>query len=191
MTYPNVLQGKFAIVIGGSHGVGREICRDLARQGARVAIVDLDASAVTALADELDPSGVRIIAISCNETSDAEIARAVRESVDWFGSIDILVNSTLGIGTDLALGQLGDDVAAECRVVAGPTATVRFMKACHPHMMLGGHVINVGRDSVMAALPHSVLREWEWTGIAVRTLVHALAEDEAAALARTARALVA
>jgi hypothetical protein len=52
------------------------------------------------------------------------------------------------------------------------------MTACQPHLKLGGHVIDVGTDSAMVALPASVARDWEWDGHAVTSLVHVVDDDE-------------
>ena len=88
------LQGKHAIVTGGSRGIGKAIARELAREGVDVAIVarnkaDLDATA-RALAAETNR---RVIPLVCDVTSKAQVDAMVAEAAQQLGGVHILVNS--------------------------------------------------------------------------------------------------
>jgi NAD(P)-dependent dehydrogenase (short-subunit alcohol dehydrogenase family) len=84
-----MLSDRVAIVTGAGHGIGRAVALALARAGARVAAVDVDASAAQATADAA--SGGLAIAADVGDLSD--IDKMVRQVVDAFGRVDVLVNN--------------------------------------------------------------------------------------------------
>lgn len=86
------LDGKVALVTGGGGGIGEATARLFWQEGASVAIVDLDGAAANTAAEGIDPSRDRMLAIQADLTSEAEAERAVRETVDRFGKLDVLAN---------------------------------------------------------------------------------------------------
>lgn len=84
------LQGKTALVTGAASGFGKGIAEVFAREGARVAVVDLNAEGARAVAAELGDSA---IAITCDVSKAKDIDRAVAETQAAFGSLDIVVNN--------------------------------------------------------------------------------------------------
>lgn len=166
----NELRDKVVLVTEGSRGAGREICRAFAARGARVAIIDEDGDAAAALADDLDPTGARVVGIRCDTADDADIVTAVRDAVDWFGDIDILVNNVSAGGN---LGINPEDMTeadwVRC-VVAGPALAFRFMQACHRHLVRGSRIVNVGGGSPLPAISDAMAQEWQWHGITVGTV---------------------
>jgi NAD(P)-dependent dehydrogenase (short-subunit alcohol dehydrogenase family) len=87
------LNGKVAIVTGGSRGIGKAIALALAQEGANVAIVARDEAAlVEAAADIAAQSGRQVISISTDTGDDASIKAMVGKAHGAFGRIDILVN---------------------------------------------------------------------------------------------------
>ena len=84
------LQGKTALVTGAASGFGKGIAEVYAREGARVAVVDLNADGARAVAAELGDSA---IAITCDVSKAEDIDRAVAETQAAFGSLDIVVNN--------------------------------------------------------------------------------------------------
>src|SRR5438309_2598047 len=88
------LHGKHAIVTGGSRGIGKAIARELAREGADVAIVarnkaDLEASARELAAE----TNRRILPLAADVTSKEQVERMVAEAATQLGGLHILVNS--------------------------------------------------------------------------------------------------
>lgn len=71
------LSGKTAIVTGAASGFGREIARRFVREGARVAIVDLNGEGAKAVADALQQNA---IAVTCDVSKGADVSRAVQET---------------------------------------------------------------------------------------------------------------
>ncbi len=89
------LDGKRALVTGGSRGIGKAIARVLAAEGADVALLARDAGALAAAAQELcTESGRTVVGVSADTRSDAAVKGAVAEAVRLLGGpIDILVNA--------------------------------------------------------------------------------------------------
>jgi 3-hydroxybutyrate dehydrogenase len=86
------LPGKTAIVTGGASGIGAEIVRAFAREGAAVCVADLDLEASQRLADDLGgPS--RAIAVRMDVTDEADVQRGVDAAATRLGGIDILVSN--------------------------------------------------------------------------------------------------
>lgn len=84
------LEGKTAIVTGAASGFGREIARRFAREGAKVAIVDLNADGAQAVADELGDAG---LAVPCDVSKADDVSATVTRTADAFGGVDIVVNN--------------------------------------------------------------------------------------------------
>ena len=87
------LQGLVAAVTGAGKGLGRAISGAFFREGARVALWDVDLALVMQTGDELDASRQDAFAVGVDITSEAEVDRAVSETVQGFGRIDVLVNN--------------------------------------------------------------------------------------------------
>jgi len=90
------LSGKAALVLGAGGGLGSAIARTLAREGARVALADIDLAAASRVADEIGATGAQAIAMQWDlgdlSVIDANIARIEHE----LGPVDVLVNNTGG-----------------------------------------------------------------------------------------------
>ena len=88
------LQGKHAIVTGGSLGIGKAIARELAREGADVAIVARTKERLEAAARELAAeTRRRVISLACDVTSRAQVDAMVAQAATQLGGLHILVNS--------------------------------------------------------------------------------------------------
>ena len=89
-----MLNGKTALVTGGSRGIGRAICVELARQGADIALVYVgNEERAAATVVELEAAGVRAKAYRCDVADFDATAKLVEEVTADFGGIDLLVNN--------------------------------------------------------------------------------------------------
>jgi 3-oxoacyl-[acyl-carrier protein] reductase len=87
------LQNKVAIITGAGHGIGKAYARRFAEEGAHVVIADLDSKAGDAVAKALVDSGCSAWARATDVRNYAQVEGLVRETVDRFGRIDILLNN--------------------------------------------------------------------------------------------------
>lgn len=142
------LKGKVAIVTGGNRGIGKAIARELAKEGANVAIVARDKAALeTAAAEIARESGVKVLPFSTDTGDDAAVKKMVADVASALGRIDILVNCAAqagGQGKPPSLGEITNEhFWADMNIkVMGYLRTAREVA---PHMMRqkSGRIINV------------------------------------------------
>lgn len=99
------VEGRVAVVTGGARGIGAATARRLAAGGAAVALLDLDQSAVDATAASI---GDRAVGIACDVTDADAVESAVRQVVERFGGLHVLVNNA-GVTRDNLLFKLTED----------------------------------------------------------------------------------
>jgi 3-hydroxybutyrate dehydrogenase len=87
------LGGKVAAITGAASGIGLEIARAFAREGATLALADIDRPAVEKAATEIAAAGLPALALAMDVTSEAEVDAGVERVIEAFGRIDILVSN--------------------------------------------------------------------------------------------------
>jgi NAD(P)-dependent dehydrogenase (short-subunit alcohol dehydrogenase family) len=100
-----LLKGRTAIVTGAGGGLGRSHAMFLARQGARVVVNDMLQEAADRVAAEIAAAGLEAVAIAASVTDEAGIAAMVRQTIDRWGRIDILINNA-GILRDKSFAKM-------------------------------------------------------------------------------------
>ncbi|MDQ6629312.1 MAG: 3-hydroxybutyrate dehydrogenase [Pseudomonadota bacterium] len=139
------LRDKIAIVTGAASGIGKEIAAVYAREGAKVAIADMNMAAAQATADELKATGASAMAVAADVTDEAQVNAAVAAVVQAWGGVDILV-SNAGIQI---VHPLEEFPFAEWKKMLAIHLDGAFLttKACLPHMYgsgRGGSIIYMG-----------------------------------------------
>lgn len=86
------IENKIAIVTGGGGGIGGAIVRRFAREGAKLAVADIDPESAKAVASELTDQGTDAISIVADVTNKTSVGAMMQSAVDRWGSIDVLVN---------------------------------------------------------------------------------------------------
>ena len=137
------LEGKVAVVTGGSRGIGAAIARRLAADGANVAITYAkDAKAASAVVEAIGNQGGNAVAIQADAADVKAVAGAIERTVETFGQIDILVNNA---GTaipktfeETTLEELDRVIDINLRGVFVAT------QAALKHIKSGGRIIMIG-----------------------------------------------
>ena len=93
------LENKVAIVAGGGQGIGEGIVRCLAKEGADVAVVDINEETATKVAEEVTSMGRKALPVTADLTDDVHVTRTVQDTMDFYGKIDILVNNIGGVSS--------------------------------------------------------------------------------------------
>ena len=141
------LQGKHAIVTGGSRGIGKAIARELAREGVDLAIVARSKEQLTATARELEAeTGRRVIPLMADVTSKEQVDSLVAEAAERLGGLHILVNSGADPG-GRATGPIETLIDAELLhdFDVKYMGALRCARAAIPHMKAQrwGRIINI------------------------------------------------
>ena len=147
MTASLPLSGKRALVTGASRGIGAAIARQLAADGADVAITyEKSAERAEALAAEIRATGRKAVAIQADAGSTDGPGKAVEGAVAGLGGLDILVNNAGIAGGTLFADQSLEEIDALLNVnIRGVILTT---KAALPHIGEGGRIISI--SSVLA-----------------------------------------
>lgn len=105
------LAGRYAVVTGAGKGIGRAIAqRFLEDNAAGVALFDMDMELVNTTAQELDPTGERVMAVKCDVSDQSNVNEAFAQVFERFGKVDILVNNA-GITRDAMFHKMTIDQA--------------------------------------------------------------------------------
>ncbi|HVE08630.1 MAG TPA: 3-oxoacyl-ACP reductase family protein [Paraburkholderia sp.] len=169
------LQGKVALVTGGSRGIGAAIAQRFAREGAAVAITyttsaDDARQVVAAIRD----SGGRALAIHADSGDTHAMQQAVRTTAGEFGNLDILVNNAAMFRTGLIDEFPLDDLERMLAVnVKGPFVAI---KEALRFMRKGGRIINIGSVS-SEYMPIPGVSVYAATKGAMTSMTRALARD--------------
>ncbi len=104
-----LLEGKNAIVTGGSRGIGTAICLDLAANGANVALnYRKSATEAQHVVDEIQRMGRKALAVQADVSSFQDAQRMVQKVLEEFGSLEILVNNA-GINWDGVIWKMTEE----------------------------------------------------------------------------------
>jgi 3-oxoacyl-[acyl-carrier protein] reductase len=139
------LQGKAALVTGGSRGIGEAIAKKLASEGANVAIsYTSSAPKADAVVKALEKEGVRAVAFQADQADPAQVTALVGKAAAHFGQLDILVNNAgvfvTGPVTDPAADVAGFDHQYAVNVRGVSTA----VRAAAALLGEGGRIVTIG-----------------------------------------------
>lgn len=135
------LQGRVSFITGAGSGIGCGAARRLARAGSKVACVDMVLEDARCIADEIVASGGEALALECDVSDPEDVQRAVRDTVQPWGRIDVVfanagINGVWAPLEDLTLEEWDKTLSVNLK---GTFLTVKY---CLPHLKArGGSII--------------------------------------------------
>ncbi len=169
------LEGRVALVTGGSRGMGAAITRKLAQNGAAVAITyrTSERAALDVVA-QIEAAGSEAVAIAADHALDDDTARAVRAAIDRFGRIDLLVNNA-GIFPYGGVEEMTQE-DVERTLAIHVRAPYRAIQCALPAMGEGGRIISIG-SSLGTNVPAAGVSLYAASKAALVGLTKALARE--------------
>lgn len=183
---PLELNGKVAVVIGGTSGIGRALAHGLAEAGADVVATSRTMDKVEAVAREIEDRGMRTLRLVSDVADRSSLYRVLRKSIDAFDKVDILINSA-GRTKRTPTIELVDDEWNEI-IDTNLTGTLRACQVFGRHMLERryGRIINIASiasfvalqevaaycasKAAVASLTKSLAIEWASHGICVNAI---------------------
>lgn len=150
------LTNAVAVVTGGASGIGHGIATEFAREGAAVAILDLNRTGADGVAKEINDSGGRAVAVTADVTDQSQVERAIRSVADQLGDTNVLVNCA-GLNQFASVEALPDGLWEKILAINldGPW---HVSKAVMPAMIRrrSGRIVNIGSAAGVRAIPKAV-----------------------------------
>jgi 3-oxoacyl-[acyl-carrier protein] reductase len=145
------LDGKVALVTGGSRGIGAAVALRLAHEGADVALTfQQNQRRADAVVEQITALGRRALAVRADSADPTAVAAAVDRTADTLGRLDILVNNAgaflLGPLDELTLAEFEQTIAVNVR------APFVASQAAARHMPAGGRIISIGSNMAERAV---------------------------------------
>ncbi len=153
------LEGKVALVTGGTRGIGRGIVQGLAAEGAGVAFTGRSEANGREVEELVTAAGGRAVFLRADNGIEADVAGAVRATVDRYGSLTTVVNNAIsddvGSGRDSHVDEMDNDTFDNILRIA-LKGTLWMCKYAVPEMRKAGSgsIVNISASSSKSALPH-------------------------------------
>lgn len=127
-----ILQDKVCIITGSGRGIGAAAAERFAAFGAKVIITDIDPAPANETAEKIKAAGGTALAIPADVTSDGDIEELIRQTVNTFGGLDVLVNNA-GYTWDGVLHRMSDE-QWDAMLAVHLTAPFKIIRAAVPYM---------------------------------------------------------
>lgn len=149
------MNDKVAIITGSTSGIGLAIAKSLAKHGMRIVINGRTLDKLKQAEQEIEELGGKVLSVQADATDEKEINRIVRETLQYFGKIDILVNNAATTGVGVSTAEMTIETWDEVMNV-NLRGVFLFCKSIIPHLSLGGRIVNIGGLSSKNPLPFGI-----------------------------------
>jgi NAD(P)-dependent dehydrogenase (short-subunit alcohol dehydrogenase family) len=173
---PGLLEGRVAIITGGSMGIGKAIARRFLEEGCQCVLAARTAGPLQAAVEELSPIGPEVSGFACDVSSERDVQALVEHALARTGAVNVLVNSA-GV-----YGPIGPSVEVDASawweaLRSNLLGTFLCMRYVVPEMLGagGGKVINLSGGGAASPLPH--FSSYASAKAAVVRLTETLAEE--------------
>lgn len=174
------LDGKVCLVTGAGRGIGAGIARRLARDGARVAIADVDETGAQATADAIAAADGEALAVACDVTDRASVRAAIAATAERFGRLDVAFNNA-GISKTVRFLDTTEEDFERIMRVNGLGVMICMQEAAEQFRRQGGGGKIVNTASIAGKEGFPLFAAYSASKFAVIALTHAgaraLAED--------------
>jgi len=148
------LREKVVLITGGSRGLGLVLARHICARGGNVALIARDADELTRAKADLASPGARVLTLKCDLLDSGQIQSAVRQVIDHFGKIDILINNAGIIEVSPLEHLTPEDFERAMRLHFW--APFELISQIVPEMRIwgGGRIVNISSIGGKVAVPH-------------------------------------
>lgn len=138
------LQDKVAIITGSGAGIGKEIARTYASEGAKVVIADFNEEALNSTVSEFKKAGYEAFGVKVNVAIEEDVQKMIADTVTKYGRIDILVNNA-GVGDNMQAASNVEDAVWQRVMDINVTGVMRTMRQVLPVFIEngGGTIVNM------------------------------------------------
>src|SRR5437867_3744899 len=148
------LRNKVALITGGSRGLGLVLARRICAAGGKVALLARDNDELTRAKTDLTRRGGRVFTIQCDLLESEQIHLAVRQTIDRFGKIDILINNAGVIEVGPLEHMTREDFERAMRVHFWAPFELCMQVGSEMRTWGGGRIVNISSIGGKIAVPH-------------------------------------
>jgi NAD(P)-dependent dehydrogenase (short-subunit alcohol dehydrogenase family) len=149
----NQLSGKVAIITGGASGIGEAVARLYAKNGCKVALMDIDKERLSRITDEIKNDGGECVCYATDVAKEDEVINVFKDVTEKWGRLDLLVNSA---GRDSLSPPVSEVSLDEWNLILGTNLTGVFLCCREAFRIMekqesGGRIMNMGSSSAKLA----------------------------------------
>ena len=148
------LKNKVALITGGSRGLGLVLARQICAQGGKVALLARDNDELIRAKTELAGRGGKVFTVQCDLLDSAQIHSAIRQTIDRFGKIDVLINNAGIIEVGPLQHMRREDFERSMAVHFWAPYELTSEVASEMRTRGGGRIVNISSIGGKIAVPH-------------------------------------